>query len=401
MQRKSSLHYYYTLLHFTNIYLKNLSKKTFKRLSILRLICISIHNSVLLHGDMKPQFTKKIIDWYQINQRELPWRDTKDPYKIWLSEIILQQTRVAQGLPYYFSFIERFPDIFQLAQADENEVLKLWQGLGYYSRARNLHYTAKYIVEQCNGIVPQSYQDLLKLKGIGDYTAAAIASFAYGEVVPVVDGNVFRVLSRYFGINTPIHAPKAKKEFKTLAFELIHPTQPDVFNQALMEFGAVQCVPKSPNCIICPLKDSCFALQNKAIQNLPVKTKKGVVRKRYFEYLIFQNTTNQTVIQKRIEKDIWQHLYEFPVIETEKQSDFEHIIQQIKHHPLVNGQTFVLKKVNASPIVHKLSHQELHINFWEIQVEKLPQSTITWHEVFLQPFPIIIYQFLKTYVKDL
>ncbi|CAG0910098.1 unnamed protein product [Cyprideis torosa] len=219
-------------------------------------------------------FSKKIIDWYQINKRDLPWRNTKDPFTIWLSEIILQQTRVAQGLPYYQRFIKAFPNLEKLAVASEQEVLKLWQGLGYYSRARNLHYSAIYIVNELNGKFPSNYNDLLNLKGVGDYTASAIASICYNEPTAVVDGNVYRVLARYFGIETAINSTKGVKEFKLLAQELIDDDNPGTHNQAVMEFGARMCKPQNPDCLSCPLKESCVSLQKNKVNLLPFKEKK-------------------------------------------------------------------------------------------------------------------------------
>ena len=219
-------------------------------------------------------FSKNVINWYSDNKRDLPWRHTVNPYFIWLSEIILQQTQVKQGLPYYKSFVKTFPTVYDLAKSDEQTVLKLWQGLGYYSRARNLHFTAKYIVNELGGNFPNSYSEIIKLKGIGDYTASAIASIAFGETTAVVDGNVYRVLSRFFGIETPINSTKGIKEFKALATELIDKREPATFNQAIMEFGAQQCKPKKPYCIICPLQSGCVAFQTNKISELPVKLKK-------------------------------------------------------------------------------------------------------------------------------
>ena len=217
------------------------------------------------------QFSKTLINWYSANKRNLPWRETRDPYSIWLSEIILQQTQVKQGLPYFNSFLAEFPTIFDLAKVEESKVLKLWQGLGYYSRARNLHATAKYIANELQGEFPNNYKALLKLKGVGDYTASAISSICFNEVAAVVDGNVYRVLSRYYGITTPINSSKAIKEFKFLAQKLIDKERPAEFNQAIMEFGAIQCKPKNPNCSLCPLNSSCFALQKNIVAQLPVK----------------------------------------------------------------------------------------------------------------------------------
>ena len=261
-------------------------------------------------------FSNSLLLWYLQNKRDLPWRNTTNPYFIWLSEIMLQQTRVAQGLPYFLSFIEAFPSIFDLANADEEQVLKLWQGLGYYSRARNMHKTAQIVAFEFDGNFPDNYNDLLKLKGIGEYTAAAIASFAFNEVVPVVDGNVFRVLSRYFDIITDIATSGAKKEYAALAKELIPKDKPALFNQAIMEFGALQCMPKKPNCNICIFNNSCVALKKKKVAELPVKSKKTKVTYRYFNYVIFLDNDENTIITKRTQKGIWQNLYEFPVIET-------------------------------------------------------------------------------------
>ncbi|MFB0925151.1 MAG: A/G-specific adenine glycosylase, partial [Vicingaceae bacterium] len=231
-------------------------------------------------------FSEKLIVWYNEHKRDLPWRKTTDPYQIWLSEIILQQTRVNQGLDYFNKFIKKHPDIHSLAQSSEKDVLNLWQGLGYYSRARNLHFTAKYISNELNGEFPTEYKDILNLKGVGEYTAAAIASFAYKEAYPVVDGNVYRVLSRMFGIENPIDSTEGKKVFKQLATELIDTKNPDTYNQAIMEFGALQCTPKKPNCEDCPYLLECFAYKNGLITELPKKEKKIKQRNRYFNYLV-------------------------------------------------------------------------------------------------------------------
>ena len=240
-------------------------------------------------------FGQKLTSWYLQNKRDLPWRKTKNPYKIWLSEVILQQTRVVQGLPYYENFVNSFPTVFDLAKADEQQVLKIWQGLGYYSRARNLHHTAQYISENLNGEFPKTYNELIKLKGIGSYTASAIASFCFDEKVAVLDGNVYRVLSRYFGVETDISSSKAKKEFQNLADEVLDKNRPALFNQAIMEFGALQCVPKNPNCEVCVLNDSCLALKDKKVAQLPVKVKKTKVKKRFLNYLIFFGRKQQHI----------------------------------------------------------------------------------------------------------
>ncbi len=235
-------------------------------------------------------FSNTLINWYLQNKRELPWRNTKNPYYIWLSEIILQQTRVAQGLPYYLNFITTFPTVKALANTSEEEVLKLWQGLGYYSRARNLHATAKHISAELNGIFPNNYADLLKLKGVGEYTAAAIASFSYNEDIAVVDGNVFRVLSRFFGVESDISDNKTRKEFQSLANSILPKGKASDFNQAIMEFGAIQCVPKSPNCSDCIFNTNCYALQKNKVGELPVKTKKIKIKNRFLNYIIVKDS---------------------------------------------------------------------------------------------------------------
>jgi len=291
-------------------------------------------------------FTNSLTQWYLQNKRDLPWRKTVDPYKIWLSEIMLQQTRVAQGTPYFMSFVSAFPTVFDLAAANEEQVLKLWQGLGYYSRARNLHKTAQYVANELSGIFPDNYNDLLKLKGVGEYTAAAIASFSYNEAVPVVDGNVFRVLSRYYNIDTDIAAASAKKEFVALAFELMPKDSPALFNQAIMEFGALQCVPKSPNCGICVFNTSCAALQKKKVDQLPVKSKKLKVRNRFFNYLVVSDDNENTIIQKRTAKGIWHNLYEFPLIETDAPEDFDFIATNIQDEFFKNNNVTIREVIS-------------------------------------------------------
>ena len=340
-------------------------------------------------------FSNVLIKWYLQNKRDLPWRNTTNPYPIWLSEIMLQQTRVAQGMPYFLSFTTAFPTVFDLAAASEEQVLKLWQGLGYYSRARNLHKTAQYIATELNGIFPDNYNDLLKLKGIGDYTAAAIASFAYNEVVPVVDGNVFRVLSRYFDIETDIAPASAKKEFAALAFELMPKDNPAIFNQAIMEFGALQCVPKSPNCSICVFNESCAALQKKKVDQLPVKSKKLKVRNRYFNYIVASDENENTIIQKRTSKGIWHNLYEFPLLETEKEEDFDFVSEQIQNEYFKDNGISSILETNDKSIVHKLSHQHLHIKFWKVTIKGSVKEGINQETLKTFPFPIVIHNFIE------
>ena len=260
------------------------------------------------------EFADKLIGWYEENKRDLPWRDTKDPYRIWISEIILQQTRVAQGYDYFVRFMERFPDVFTLAEADEDEVMKHWQGLGYYSRARNLHAAARSMAS--SGGFPVTYEGVLALKGVGEYTAAAICSFAYDMPYAVVDGNVYRVLSRWLGIDTPIDSTSGKKEFAQAAQELMDKRRPALYNQAIMDFGALQCTPASPDCLFCPLADSCLALSQGRVDTLPVKQHKTKVTHRFFNY-IYVRTGGYTFIRKRTGNDIWKNLYEPLLIETD------------------------------------------------------------------------------------
>ncbi len=340
-------------------------------------------------------FSNSLTHWYLQNKRDLPWRNTADPYPIWLSEIMLQQTRVAQGTPYFMSFITSFPTVFDLAAANEEQVLKLWQGLGYYSRARNLHKTAQYVARELSGIFPSTYKDLLKLKGVGEYTAAAIASFSYNEVVPVVDGNVFRVLSRYFDITTDIALASARKEFAALAFELMPKDNPALFNQAIMEFGALQCVPKNPNCSICIFNESCAALQKKKIDQLPFKSKKIKVRNRYFNYLIIADKTGNTIIQKRTSKGIWQNLYEFPLIETEQEENFDCISKRIRDESFPEKTILSILEYNQKSVIHKLSHQHLHIKFWKVTIKDTIEDGIDQEKLKTYPFPIVIYNFIE------
>lgn len=341
------------------------------------------------------KFSNLLIKWYLQNKRDLPWRSTTNPYHIWLSEIMLQQTRVAQGTPYFLSFTAAFPTVFDLAAASEEQVLKLWQGLGYYSRARNLHKTAQYVSEELSGVFPATYNELLKLKGVGEYTAAAIASFSYNEVVPVVDGNVFRVLSRYFDVETDIALASTKKEFAALAFELMPKDNPATFNQAIMEFGALQCVPKSPNCSVCVFNDSCAALQKNKVDQLPLKSKKVKVRNRYFNYLVVADENENTVIQKRTAKGIWHNLYEFPLIETEKEEEFDHVAEQIQKDFYTDDEVVSIMACNEKSIVHKLSHQHLHIKFWKVNVKGVIENGINNETLKSFPFPIVIHNFIE------
>ncbi len=341
-------------------------------------------------------FSKKILQWYQGNKRELPWRQSTDPYKIWLSEVMLQQTRVAQGLPYYEKFVEAFPSVQDLATASEEKVLKLWQGLGYYSRARNMHATAKMVVTKYKGSFPNTYHELLRLKGVGDYTASAIASICFDEPEPVVDGNVYRVLSRYFGVDIPINSTKGVKYFKELARKVMDRENIRDYNQGIMEFGAIQCAPKKPYCLLCPLKDGCEALNGNRIQELPVKLKKGKIRERFFNYLVFVDKKNNTKLEQRKGKGIWQGLFQFPLIETEEFVTEKQLKPAIAEQ-FPNLDIESMRLYNQEAIVHKLSHQHLQTRFWIVEVKSSLTTTVSWLNIEDFPVPILIANFIKSF----
>lgn len=345
----------------------------------------------------KTIFSKKIISWYEENKRDLPWRHTRDPYKIWLSEIILQQTRIVQGLPYYNRFVENFPDINSLASAKEDRVLRLWQGLGYYSRARNLHACAKKIKNELEGIFPQTFEGLKKLPGIGAYTAAAIASFAFHQPVAVVDGNVYRVLARVFGYDHDISSNEGKAFFYEKANKLIDAQQPDIFNQALMEFGAMQCTPQNPKCHSCIFIKSCIAYQKGMQGLLPVNEKKQVIKKRYFTYIVIE-CRGRLLMRKRQHGDIWNGLYDFFLIESPRLSKPEKTLKENaslnRFHPT---QVSVLYK-------HVLSHQHLMTRFIWIKIsgdrtvkQFMKANALKFYskkEVANLPKPILVTRFL-------
>ncbi|HOS47543.1 MAG TPA: A/G-specific adenine glycosylase [Bacteroidia bacterium] len=314
-------------------------------------------------------FNGVLRNWYLKNRRELPWRDTTDPYPIWLSEIMLQQTRVEQGLPYWVRFTTTFPNITDLAKAPEEQIMRMWQGLGYYSRARNLHTAAKQVSTEFKGKFPANYKDIRSLKGIGDYTAAAIASFSFNLPHAVVDGNVYRFLSRLFGIETPIDSTEGKKIFAELAEKLLDKKEPGLHNQAIMEFGAMQCKPSNPNCEACPFAIECIALKNKQVNVLPVKSKKTKVRDRHFHFIIIHDGT-KTIVSKRVLKDIWQGLYQFPLIEIESKKNLKpgEVVSFAKEVAGIEDLTLIKK---SAQIKHLLSHQTLHCYFWWIGYDKL------------------------------
>ncbi|MCZ4693084.1 A/G-specific adenine glycosylase [Ancylomarina euxinus] len=309
----------------------------------------------------------KIINWYEFNKRDLPWRNTSDPYKIWISEIMLQQTQVVTVVDYYLRFINSFPSISALASANEQEVLNHWQGLGYYSRARNLHSAAKSIKDNYKGVFPDSFDEIIKLKGIGVYTASAISAFAFHLPYAAVDGNVYRVLSRLFGVSESTSSPKGKKEFQALADELMADAPPHIYNQAIIEFGALQCTAKNPDCEVCPLQAQCFAYINKQQDVLPAKKKKVKVIDRFFYYLYIYNDT-RFLLQQRGERDIWRNLFEFPLIEADNKIELVDLINSEAWETLLKD---IKVEVTERKITktHKLSHQNLHIEFVHVRIE--------------------------------
>ena len=347
----------------------------------------------------KTSFTKKLLQWFDTNERPLPWKGEKNPYYIWLSEIILQQTRVAQGLPYFEKFKKHFPEIKDLADASEDTVMKLWEGLGYYSRARNLHTTAKFIAYELAGVFPTTHEEILKLKGVGPYTAAAISSFAYDLPHAVVDGNVYRVLSRVFGIETPIDTTLGKKQFAALATGLLATKQAGKYNQAIMDFGATHCLPANPKCKTCPLQEQCVAFATQKISILPIKSKKIKKRERHFNYLVLKSETS-ILIHKRIEKDIWQNLYDFPLIEADQFIDKEAIIANDFFQQLIGEQTYTLTKT-SKPFKQLLTHQKIMAIFWEFTlnqpIKNIPANFILTNQKNIPnfAFPKIIDWYLK------
>lgn len=321
------------------------------------------------------QFSGKLLEWYREHHRELPWRNTKDPYRIWISEIILQQTRVVQGYTYYCRFIERFPDVRALAEAHEDEVMKMWQGLGYYSRARNLHEAARALAAR--GRLPETYEEVRAMKGVGDYTAAAVCAFAYDMPCAVVDGNVYRVISRWMGVDEPIDTAAGKKLFTALAGQLLDRDHPAVYNQAIMDFGALQCVPVSPDCLACPLSDSCVALRDGRVGELPVKVHKVKTSNRYFLYL-YVRAGAYTFINKRGPGDIWQNLYEFPLIETQERKDTSELFALPEWNRLMGRQAVKEVRLVESGVRHVLSHRIVYADCYEVVLEN--------EEAFLEGF---------------
>ena len=343
-------------------------------------------------------FSDEIIAWYDKHKRDLPWRHTRDPYVIWLSEVILQQTRVEQGLPYFYRFLSHYPTVRSFADAPEGELLLHWQGLGYYSRARNMHKAAKTVVNEHDGVFPTKYNDLIKLKGIGEYTAAAIASFSANEPKAVVDGNVFRVLARYFGVEEPINSSKGKKLFLELANDLLDQSHPGLYNQAVMEFGAIQCKPKNPDCAICVLRLGCHALKAGSVDLLPVKLKSKASRNRYFNYFVVADGDG-LLMSKRGKGDIWENLHELPLIETLYQMEIPELTTQ--QEVIACFGTNANLQLIAGPIKHVLSHQNLFAQFIAVDINVIATGKkMKWDYVFIKDLntlakPKLIYSFIN------
>jgi A/G-specific adenine glycosylase len=343
-------------------------------------------------------FTLEIYKWFNNNKRDLPWRNTSDPYKIWISEIILQQTRVAQGMSYYNRFVDEFPTVFHLANAHEDTVLKLWQGLGYYSRARNLHFTAKFIVNSYNGVFPSDYKSILSLKGIGNYTAAAISSIAFDLPYAAVDGNICRVISRFYGITTPIDSEKGKAEIQKIADDLVDRRNPGFHNQAFMEFGALQCVPKSPDCKICPLEENCYAANNNLIEKIPVKEKKVKQRTRFFYYYVIESM-DSILLEKRTGKDIWENLHQFPLIESDSELTENEIFSLETPVKTIKNANF--KSVSAH-VKHILTHQTIYARFIHIEVEDFNLNDSNFIRVNKKDiYKFAVPRLLENYLKEL
>lgn len=343
-------------------------------------------------------FSEILINWYREHKRELPWRESSDPYLIWISEIILQQTRVVQGYDYFIRFIKRFPDVTSLAEADEDEVMKFWQGLGYYSRARNLHAAAR----SMNGVFPKTYPEVLALKGVGEYTAAAICSFAYNMPYAVVDGNVYRVLSRYLGIETPIDSTEGKKLFASLAGEFLDKSRPAVYNQAIMDFGAIQCTPQNPACLFCPLAGSCMALSKSMVAQLPVKQHKTKTTERFLNY-IYVRAGACTFINKRTGNDIWKNLFELPLIETASSVTEEELLALPEFIKLFDKEEVPVVRSICRNVKHVLSHRVLYANFYEVVLQEKTKSfssylKIKTNELEQYAVPKLIHAFLEKYV---
>lgn len=343
-------------------------------------------------------FADTLETWYAENRRDLPWRDTRDPYRIWISEIILQQTRVAQGMEYYLRFVGRFPDVDTLAAADEDEVMKYWQGLGYYSRARHLHAAAR---SMAGKPFPATYEEVRALSGVGDYTAAAICSFAYDLPCAVVDGNVYRVLARYFGIDTPIDSSGGKKLFAAMAAEMLDVRHPALYNQAIMDFGALQCTPASPSCLLCPLSDSCQALASGRVEQLPVKQHRTKSVNRYFHY-IYVRASDYTYIRRREGDDIWRNLYELPLLEADHRLEEEEFLVRLREWAGWPPETSVGVRLLQGGVKHVLTHRVIYADFYEVvlsePVASLPScQRVEMAELDRYAFPRLIDAFFEKF----
>lgn len=346
---------------------------------------------------MEHNISELLIKKYLQVKRDLPWRDTNDPFRIWLSEVILQQTRVNQGLPYYLAFVERFPDVCSLALAPEDEVLKLWQGLGYYSRARNMHRTARIVAEKYGNRFPSSYDRLIELKGIGPYTASAVASFAAGEPFAVVDGNVNRVISRLFGIRECVDTAKGKKAVAEAAQSILDPGRPGLHNQAVMELGALICTPRNPACDECPLAPYCVAFAEKRMTDYPFKKEKKPVRHRHFTYWMMEDGES-VLLQKRDETDIWGGLYQFPLTESDEAPDPGELLRiPAAHFGLAEED--IAGRTEFAPVKHILTHRHLSVRFIHLSVKRLPETAgtlaVPLHEARKYPFPVVIANFVN------
>ncbi len=343
-------------------------------------------------------FSEQLTNWYLPNKRDLPWRNTQDPYKIWLSEIILQQTRIEQGLSYYYTFVEKYPTVADLAAAELDAVLKDWEGLGYYSRARNLHFTANSVMDSLNGKFPNSYEELLKLKGVGTYTAAAISSFASKEKRAVVDGNVYRVLGRLYNIEDPIDANPGKKRYQEIADDLISDKYPDLHNQAIMEFGATHCTKHKPKCETCIFQKQCLAFQKNTIDSRPVKKKKNKIQNRYLNFYHIADQNN-FLIQQRTDKGIWFQLYQLPLHESLDKRGFDNHIPNLE----LLGDFEIFSIHPDRNLIHLLSHQKLHIRFWKIEVKELKKieqhQLVSLADPVAKAFPKPISEFLQNQLK--
>ena len=340
-------------------------------------------------------FENQLVKWYLNNKRELPWRENIDPYRVWISEIILQQTRVVQGEKYFNNFIKKFPSLESLSSADESEVLKIWKGLGYYNRAINIHITSKKITNTLNGIFPNTYNELIKLKGIGDYTASAISSICFNEYNPVVDGNVLRLLSRYYGLKTTVDSLKGQRNIREIGKKLISKVaNPGDFNQAMMEYGALVCSP-FPDCESCIFSSKCVAYMNKEVDAIPVKSKKKKPKERFLNYIVFIDSKQKTIVNKRTNKDIWYKLNEFPLIESKTEiknintlTDFKKLIDN-------SSLTILKEKEKIYRIKHILSHQILYISFYQICVKETITSGVHLSNLNNYNFPVPITNFIN------